>query len=163
MYLRIAGYMTVVAIIAKLLFFLLNLPQQTMAISAMFTNLLVVLVGSFFAVRHYKISNATSNIKSEIKAGMRSTTMFALFISLFVYIYYSYIDTHYFPNMIAERVALAAENPEVDLDQVRTTGEMLFSPKIHASITLFGLTIIGAIYSIVLALLMRKFYDPKRF
>ena len=161
MFFRISGYMVVVAIVAKLILFLLNVPQQTMAMSSMFVNLLVVLVGSFFAVRYYKIKNPNSDIKSEIKAGMRSTTVFALFVSLFVLVYYNYIDTHYFANMIDERVLLAAENPEADLDQVRKTGELLFSPKIHASITLFGLTIIGALYTIVLVLLMRRFYGSK--
>ena len=147
---------------AKLILFLFSLSQQTMAISTMFVNLLVILVGSYFAVRYFKISNPESNIKSEIKAGMRATTMFALMISLFVLVYYSYIDTHYFPNMIEERVKLASENPEIDLEQVRKTGEMLFSPKTHASITLFGLTVTGGIYTIILVILLRKVYGPKR-
>ena len=151
-----------VAIVAKLVLFLLDLSQQTMAITTMFVNLLVILVGSFFAVRYFKINNPASDMKSEIKAGMRATTMFALFLSIFVLIYYNYIDTQYFPNMIAERVKLASENPEIDLEQVRKTGEMLFSPRTHACITLLGLTITGAIYSIILVLLLRNVYNgPK--
>jgi len=152
--------MTVVAITAKLILFLLNISQQNMAMSTMFINLLVVLVGSFFAVRYHKLNNETSNIKSEFKAGMRATTLFALFMSIFVLIYFSYIDTHYFSNMIEERVTLAeAEKvnfPEIDIEQVKEFGEILFSPRTHATITLFGLTITGALYSIILAALMRK-------
>jgi len=160
MYFKIAWYMTIVAVAAKLILFLAEFSQQTMAISTMFINLLVVLVGSFFAIRFYKINNPESDIKSEFKAGMRATTLFALFMGIFVLVYYNYIDTHYFPNMIEQRVAMAeaekAKYPEINVDQAKQFGEILFSPRTHATITLFGLTIVGALYSIILAFLMRK-------
>ena len=152
--------MTVAAIVAKLSLFLLAVSQQQMAIITIFINLLIVLVGSFFTVRSFKMKNPGSTMQAEIKNGMKATTFFALLVSLFVLIYYSYIDTHYFADMIQQRVNLAvqekANHPEIDIDQVRTAGEMMFSPKTHASITLFGLTIVGAIYSFLISLLMRK-------
>ena len=125
-----------------------------------FVNLLIILVGSFFAVRMFKINNPASTLKLEVQAGMKTTTTFALMLSLFVLVYYSYIDTHYFPQMIDARVELARsampENPNIDLENVRKTGEMMFSPSTHATITLFGLTVTGAIYCFFIALLMRR-------
>lgn len=161
MYFRIAGYMTAVAITAKLILFLLDTSQQSMAMTTMFVNLLVVLVGSFFAVRYYKAKNPSSDIKSEVKAGMRATTLFALFLSIFVLVYYNYIDTHYFPNMIDARVALAetekANYPDIDVvGKAREFGEMFFSARTHATLTLFGVTIVGALYSIVLVIILKK-------
>ena len=152
--------MTVAAIVAKLVLFLMNLAQEQMAMLTIFVNLFVILIGSFFIVRDYKINHPGSNVKSEVKAGMKGTTIFALMLSLFVLIYYNYIDTHYFPNMIADRVELAraamAENPDISLENVRKTGEMMFSPRTHATLTLFGLTAVGSVYCFLIAILMRR-------
>ena len=152
--------MTVVAIAAKLTIYLANVAQEQMAMLTFFVNLTVVLVGSFFAVRYFKAHNPGSGLKDQVKAGMKTTTFFALMISLFVLVYYNYIDTHYFPDMISARVELAQSelenNPDIQVDKVRSTGEALFSPRTHATITLFGLTIIGAIYSFLISILMRR-------
>lgn len=131
-----------------------------MAMYTIFVNLFIILVGSFFAVRNYKISNPASTIQAEVKAAMKTTTLFALMMSLFVLVYYKFIDTHYFPQLIESRVELAKaamkDNPEIDLENVRKTGEMMFSPLTHATITLFGLTVSGALYCFFISLLMRK-------
>ena len=161
MYFKIAGIMTVCAVVIKLLFFLIGLPQQEMAMYTMFANLLVILVGSFFTVRGYKMNYPGADFISEFKAGMRSTAIFALLMSIFVLIYYNYIDTHYFENLIADRIQFAEQelvnNPDIDLEEVRKTGEILFTPRVHATITLFGLTATGAIYTLLLVALTRKF------
>ncbi|MEQ9064267.1 MAG: DUF4199 domain-containing protein [Vicingaceae bacterium] len=160
MYFKIAGYMTLAAVAAKLLLFLIGLPQQEMAIYTMFINLLVILVGSFFTVRGYRLATPGSTLKSEFKAGMRSVAIFSLLLSVFVLVYYNYIDTHYFEFMIDDRMALAEKelinNPDINLEQVRKTGEMLFTPRVHATITLFGLTAAGAVYTLLLVVLTRK-------
>lgn len=152
--------MTAFAVATKLILFLMDLSQEQMAMFTIFVNLLIILVGSFFTVRSFKISNKGSDLKSDVKAGMKSTTLFALFMSLFMLIYYNYIDRHYFPDMITERVELAKsamnENPDIDLENVKRTGEMLFSPQTHASITLFGLTATGAVYAFLISVLMRR-------
>ena len=152
--------MTVVAIGSKLSLFLLNLEQESMAMYTIFVNLMVILIGSFFTVRSFKQANRDSNLKDDVKHGMKTTTAFALMLSLFVLIYYNFIDTHYFPNMIESRVELArqalAENPDIDLENVRRTGETMFSPSTHATITLFGLTVVGGVYTFIIALVMRK-------
>ena len=154
--------MTVTAIAAKMLLYLLGLGQEEMAMYTMFVNLLVVLVGTFFTVRQHRIKSPQSNFTSEFKAGMRSAAIFALFMSLFVLVYYSYIDTHYFEQMIESRIELAKtsllDNPDIKIEEVRKTGELFFTPRVHATITLFGLTATGAIYSFLLVLLTRKIY-----
>ena len=154
--------MTVSAVAIKLLLFLIGLPQEQMAMFTMFTNLLVILVGSFFTVRGYRLAYPNANFASEFKAGMRSTALFALFMSIFVLIYYNYIDTHYFHEMIANRIELAEKelvhNPEIKIEEVRKTGEMFFTPRVHATITLLGLTLTGAIYTLLLVALTRRMY-----
>ena len=152
--------MTVAAVGAKLALYLVNLPQEKMAMYTIFMLLLVILVGSFFTVRKFKMISSDIDMKSLVKAGMKSTTLFAVFMGIFVFIYYSYIDTHYFPDLIADRIELAkaaaVENPDINLENVQKMGEMWFSPKTHATITLFGLTVAGAIYSFFISLFMRK-------
>lgn len=152
--------MTLVAIVAKLLLFLMHLEQEQMAMFTIFVNLFVILVGTFFSVRTHRASNPNSDMKADVKSGMKSATMFALCLSVFTWIYYTYIDTHYFPLLIEDRVEMAmeaaADNPEIDVENVRKTGEVWFSPRTHSTITLFGLTITGALYSFFIALLMRK-------
>ena len=150
------------AIAAKLFLYLIGPGQEEMAMYTMFVNLLVVLVGTFFTVRQYRIKNPQSGFNSEFKAGMRSAAIFAVLMSVFVLVYYSYIDTHYFEKMIDSRIELAKsslpDNPDIKIDEVRKTGELFFTPRVHATITLFGLTATGAIYSFLLVLLTRKIY-----
>ena len=152
--------MTVAAIVAKLGIFLMNVPQEKMAMYTIFVNLLIVLIGSFFIVRYYKMQHPEADVKSQVKAGMKGTTIFAVFMSLFVHVYYNYIDTHYFPDMIESRVELAEQervnNPDIDVQQVRQMGEQMFNPTTHATITLFGLTLVGGVYTFLVVLLMRK-------
>jgi len=152
--------MTAVAVAAKLFFFLADLAQEQMAMFTIFVNIFIVLIGSFFTVRKFKMTTSETNMILEVKAGMKTTTLFAVFMTVFVFIYYSYVDTHYFPELIADRVdmakAAAVDNPDINIENIRKIGEVWFSPKTHATITLLGLTISGAIYSFLIALLMRK-------
>ena len=62
--------------------------------------------------------------------------------------------------MINSRVEMATaameQNPDINIENVRRTGETMFSPTTHATITLFGLTAVGAVYTFIIVILMRK-------
>ncbi len=155
--------MTAIAVIYKLILYLAGLGSDQMAMFSIFGYLLIILVGSFFAVRNFKLRNQGSTFLDDVKAGMKATTLFALLFSAYIYVHYSYVDTHYFPQLRQERIELAekeaAKNPEYDpkgIEEMKKFGETWSRPQPHSTITLFALTITGAVYSLLIAVMMRR-------
>lgn len=158
----LAVWMTLASVVAKLILFKLDLDLQKNAMYSAFFNLLVISVGTFFAVRQFKIRAARpTKFQEDVKAGMRTAALYALLMTIFVFVYYSYIDAGFFTKMIESRLAAARiaveQGQEIDLEKTREFGEFIFSPKTHSTITLFGFLVAGAIYSLLITVFMRKF------
>lgn len=83
---------------------------------------------------------------------MKVTSVFALIIAAFTYVYYAFIHPSYFENMRATRIAAA---PEAQVEAITSNVEFIFSPFIHSTITLMGLMVIGFFYTIILVLILR--------
>ena len=150
--------MTLGAVTSRLLLFLSGLEADRVAMFTVFANLLIVLLGTFFAVRHFSALNRQAGLGEAVKYGMKATTMFALLMSLFVLLYYNYIDRTYFQTLAESRISMAEEAGAgvEEMKNVRRTARMIFSPKIHAAVTMLGLTFCGAVYSFLVAYLTRK-------
>src|SRR5690606_7317115 len=100
----LAVWMTLASVVAKLILFKLDLDLQKNAMYSAFFNLLVISVGTFFAVRQFKIRAARpTKFQEDVKAGMRTAALYALLMTIFVFVYYSYIDAGFFTKMIESR------------------------------------------------------------
>lgn len=163
---KIALVMSAIAIGLKLGLFAMGVEQRAASKIVMAMHLFLILGGTFFGVRGYVMDHPDAAVKDRVKAGMRVGGIYALIISVFVFCYYQYIDTTYFPEMIANRIELAksamVENPDINLENVKKTGEMFFNPKVHATITLFGLVVTGVIYSVLITFFMKQMIAARR-
>jgi cation transport ATPase len=157
----IAVWMTLASIVAKLTMFSFDVVAQRTVMVSAFINLLVILVGTFFGVRQFKINaGERTGFKEDVKAGMRVGAIYALLMSVFVYFYYSNIDTTFFAEMIQNRMEMAQRaadaGTEVDMENVRQLGTFIFSARTHATITLFAFLLSSALYALMVSFFMRR-------
>jgi hypothetical protein len=104
----------------------------------------------------------------DFKYGMRSVALFALVVTLFTYVFYEYLDPEYFPNRIAERMAVAeavdlktVDSPieltkEKLIENQKRISEAIYDSANHSFISLFAFLILGGIYSSIITWLTRK-------
>jgi hypothetical protein len=151
------------SIIAKMLYFLFFTGDEDMDMYVRFFYLFCFLAALFLGIRKWKTIHGTAPFTEDIKAGMKIASIYALVISGFTWLYYGKIDQAYFKSKIEERVTAAkdalvagdANTTNVDLEQIEQTASFIFNASTHASLTLFGLLVIGFFYTVVISLIFR--------
>ncbi|PCJ86992.1 MAG: hypothetical protein COA57_05290 [Flavobacteriales bacterium] len=163
------------SILLKLGLFTANiLPKSDGTFYLIAVNLMFILLAVFFSINkaRVKLNGMPRSVASYAKEGMKSAAVFALTMALFGYIYYQYIDADYLPNMIEQRIA-AAENADFEqlqkdnlqfskitkeefIHAQKEQAQTILSPFSQGTFTLFGYLLIGVVYSLLTAFLMRK-------
>ncbi|MFB6306540.1 MAG: DUF4199 domain-containing protein, partial [Flavobacteriales bacterium] len=163
---------TGVYIFLKILTFLFEVHSELFKY-LVFANLLLLLLSIFFTVqKKYKERGKQGGLFSDIKAGLRAVSVYALAVSVFVYIYYGFIDRDYMENKIKERVEwvknadiekLKKENDNLNyankkdlIREEKERAEFLFTAFTQSTFTLLALILTGLVYSGFIALLYRK-------
>lgn len=123
-----------------------------------FAHLFLIIVCIVFAIRKYIPGESfVDNLKKAVRAG----GVYALVTALLVFVYYQFIDVHYFPEMQEKllRDEILA-NPEVDTEKAREGINQFFSIFNYTTITLVGFLVAAIAYSLLAAglkrLMMRK-------
>lgn len=141
-------------ILTKLGYFFFAAPNQTLDMWVRFAYLLFFLGSLMAGIMVWKQRLPQSGFTQDVKTGMKITSVFALIISSFTWIYYKWIETNYFQKRIQESI----ENvPQEQVEQSREFAEFIFDPFTHSTITLFGSMIIGFFYTLVIVLMLRWF------
>ena len=137
--------------------------------------MLILCVSVFFGIRSNMIlEERITTFGEDFKSGARTAAFFAIFIAIITYVYYAKIDSNFFdiksePYIDAHKKEafrkLATEPKEdvqkwllMQLDNTR----LYLSPYFQAMWTMFGLVFLGAVYSGMLAYLMKKIPGFKR-
>ena len=89
------------------------------------------------------------------QAGLRSSAVFAALYALFLLLFFHVLNTAEFPMRVASRIHDAVANgvPEAE---ARRTIEAFFTVNSYAFLTFVGLLALGAVYSLLFALLQHK-------
>lgn len=155
----IVVWMMVVSVFMKMTVYLANWQFTNYEKVYFFGNLFVMMVGIFFGIRLFKtLVQGKTTFLADIKIGMKVAGMYAVFMSLFVYIYYSYIDPSYFDIKLADQLKLAeaAGITGKDLQLRRETGEFVLSPYFQSTVTLILYLLLGTFYSSIITFFVRK-------
>ncbi|MBL4624281.1 MAG: DUF4199 domain-containing protein [Flavobacteriales bacterium] len=131
--------------------------------------LFFLMFACFFSLYEERRSNAVpTKYIDDFKYGMKSVALFALIVTLFTYGFYEFIDPEYFPNRIAERMAVAeavdittVDSPikltkEKLMENQRRISEAIYNSTNHSMISLFIFLVLGAAYSAIITWLVRK-------
>ncbi|GAB5539454.1 MAG: hypothetical protein Salg2KO_15570 [Salibacteraceae bacterium] len=139
-------------VIAKMSYFLILAPDEAWDNYVRLYYLFAFLVALFFGLRSYKKSFLNSDFTHDVKTGMKITSIFALIVALFTWVYYRWINPSYFEQRIEEAIAQA---PAESVEAITSNVELIFNPFTHSTITLFGMMVIGFFYTLIVVLIMR--------
>lgn len=152
----IAVWTVLASIVVKMLVYLTNNQFTDIGRYAIFLNILFIMSAVFLSIREFKKSRgATSDYIEDFKIGMKAAAWYAILLSVFVYTYYSYIDSSYFPTLMESRMELAKE-AGVDVKQAKDTAVVVLNPFFQSTITLVGFLLMGAFYSALISYFVRK-------
>lgn len=149
----------VLVIILRLVIYYTNFEADWLTAANIFLHLLIVLICVIYAIWPRPGINA---FLSDVKNGVKLAGVYAVLIAAFVFIYYSYIDSDFFPNM-TEKIAQGtiAETPDKDPEEIETGVKSFFTPFNYTTITLIGYFCAGVFYSLLFAALKRVVLRPK--
>lgn len=152
----IAVWTVLASVIVKMLVFISNNQFTDIGRYAIFLNIFFIMTAVFWSIREFKkLQGSTSSFIDDFKIGMKAAAWYAILLSVFVYFYYSTIDSSYFPTLMQSRMELAKE-AGVDMNQAKATAEVVLSPFFQSTITLIGFLLMGAFYSALITYFMRK-------
>ncbi|MEX2595464.1 MAG: DUF4199 domain-containing protein [Salibacteraceae bacterium] len=149
-----------VSIIGKMVYHIFLAPDGIFDMYTRFFYLLCFLLAIFFGFRIWKIQNPHKPFTDDIKSGMQIVSIFALIIAAFTWIYYKWINPHYFEYKIQQTVNAASnstpiDGADVDIEQIQHTASLIFNAATHSSLTLFGIIVMGFFYTIIIVMLFR--------
>ena len=152
--------MLVVSIFMKMTIFAANLQFTGYERIYFFGNLFVIMIGVFLGIRLFKnISPDKTGFLADVKAGIKVAGMYAVLMSLFVYLYYSFIDSSYFPLKIEEQMRLLEESGRATGDELvksRETAQFILAPYFLSTVTLILYLLLGTFYSSLITFFVRK-------
>tara|TARA_B110000046_G_scaffold28052_1_gene28860 strand:+ start:178174 stop:178677 length:504 start_codon:yes stop_codon:yes gene_type:complete len=153
-------WMLVVSIFMKMAVFAGNWQFSGYERIYFFGNLFVIMIGVFLGIRLFKaLSHEKTGFMADVKAGIKVAGMYAVLMSLFVYLYYSVIDQSYFPLKIEEQMRLLEESGRAtgdDLVKSRETAEFILAPYFQSTFTLILYLLLGTFYSALITFFVRK-------
>ena len=136
-----------------------------------------LLLGIFLALNEYKTTDVGKDFIDDLKTSLQVVGYFSIFIGIFTFLYYKYIDWEFVYDQIASKID-AATNGEITpennpdgltreeiIEKERATAESFISPSSIAFATFILTVITGFTYSIILTFIIRmnpKYKNQKR-
>lgn len=134
------------------LFYSGHAPEGT---DFMIVHFLALVTVVFFGGHQLLSNDPRTRFPGLVRNGFRNAAVYALLMGLFVWMFYSVIDTEEFPSKINERVALVVAQGRSEAE-ARQGLEAMFSPFNYASITFFALLAVGAFNALMIAAIHHK-------
>lgn len=160
-------------IIIRLLFFYYGFGEDNYKYLVSINLLFIVLVIGLTLFNSY-LQGSKPFFPTEMKASMRSVSLYAIFLSLFIFIYYNSIDSGFF-NRKLDVFRYELENrdydalPDIDnplkvlelskvefVEREMEKAESFNTPFAWSTLTLIGIMVVGLAYSLALVLLRIK-------
>jgi hypothetical protein len=158
---KYALFITASAIIVKLGIYHAGMQHAEIGRFALLIPVFFLLIGLFFGIREMKKNideNNPGDLKSDAKNGIRISAFTAIFFSAFVYVYYTYIDAHFFNYRINEGIKSLFEqgSPKEELTRYYQNAHFFLNPSRQAYFTFFGYLFMGLLYSVALAFIFSR-------
>lgn len=163
--LKYALYITVASIIVKLSVYHAGIQHQEFGQISLLIPVLFLLIGLLIGIRgmskNAAQTNELSDFKNDTKNGFRIAAFNAIFYSVFIYIYYVYIDADFFNYRINEGLKNLFEQgaKKEELINYYQNAHFFLNPPRQAYFTFFGYLFMGLLYSVAIAF----FFNTKTF
>lgn len=143
----------IVVIAVRLAMFHFGRPAE--GTDFMFVHFMAIVTIVFFTGKKALTDDPRTGIGELLRDGFKNAAVYALIMGIFLWFYYTNIESTYFQMRIDSLVKLgvAEGNPE---EIIRPRLEKFFTPFNYASMTFFVLLIVGAVNAMLIGLLHHK-------
>ena len=160
-------------IILRLLFFYYGFGEDQYKYLVSINLLFIVLIVGFTLFNNY-LQGFKPFFPTEMKTSMRSVSLYAIFLSLFIFVYYNSIDSGFFDRKLdvfryelenRDYDALPdVDNPLIVLELSKTDfieremekAQSFNTPFAWSTLTLIGIMVVGLVYSLGMVLIRIK-------
>lgn len=118
-------------------------------------HLLAVVLVAFLSGHFLLRKDASRGMPDLIRNGMRDTALYAVLIAAFIYIFFTYINVTEFPQRNAMMIDGLVKDGHTR-EEAKKRVEQFYSPGGYASITFFGLLLLGVLNALLFAALHHK-------
>lgn len=150
---KIALGVSLILMIARLLAFALALDSQYLD-----TAFLFVFLAGLIPLSLYAIWPRSKDwvFYGDLMKSLRITILYGVLISVFLFVFYSFIDTSYFPKTRAEIIeAQLSQATDADPTEVKRNIENFFSVRNFSVLILVLFLVLAVFYSILFSALKR--------
>lgn len=162
---KYALIITVASIVVKLGVYYAGLQQDEFVRLSLLIPILFLLLGLFLGIIEMRKSTNVNDehigFKNDVKNGIRIAVLNAIFYSIFIYLYYSQIDTGFFHFRISEGLKTLFEQGSTkgELINYYKNAHFFLNPSKQSYFTLFGYIFLGLLYSVAIAFIINtKFF-----
>ncbi len=146
----------------RLFAFGLNMQHQLFAKAPFIPFLILMWAGMIFAILQYRKEFPTAHWMESFKEGGRVVLVSAVVTALFIFIYYSYIDTEFLNMLSVDTYNFAKEQISgEELEKYYEMTKFANSPKVRSMFFLSGTTIGGLISAVIVAYMAKLFLGNK--
>ncbi|MCB9193737.1 MAG: DUF4199 domain-containing protein [Flavobacteriales bacterium] len=121
----------------------------------MLVHLFALIVIVFFAGQRQMRSEPTSGYPALVREGFKAAAVYTILYAVFIWGYFHTIDPRAFPDRI-QRMVDMAEQEGRPVKEARERLTQFFTPFNYATMTFFGLLVIGAFNAFLLGALHHK-------
>lgn len=116
----------------------------------------LVLIGIFYTINRHIRTNTTYDWMVAFKKGVTVALIASVITGIFLFIYYSAIDTSFLENQaVKEYNELKSQIPKDKIEEYNKSLKARFKPNTYAIVTVSVVNILGLIGSLMVALLGR--------
>ncbi len=120
-----------------------------------YMHMLFILVSIFFGVKTTNKNNGPTTAGSDLKLAIKAGGTYALLTTIFVYVYFKFIDINYFALKQQDLIDAQVKNQGGDVAQLKEKVESFFSLMNYTTVTLLGLMLVTFAYAVVFVFLNR--------
>jgi Protein of unknown function (DUF4199) len=148
------------SIVTKLLLFYMQIPAENQRKTIVLFHIIFIVASVFFSIKNIEVKN---QFLESFKAGSRAAFIYAICISIFVFVYYSYIDVGYFISMQNEiiKTQIVGATPE-DIILIKKNIYSFFTIFNYTTITLTGFIVIGVLFSVIISLIKKYTFSANK-
>ncbi len=143
-------------IIFKMVLFIAGIQNTVMVNSQWSILLILVLIGIFYSINQYIRSSTGYDWMAAFKKGLTVALVAGVIAGIFLYIYYSAIDTYYLELRQVEWYnQFKGQIPKDQMEESQKSMKAAFRPTTYAVVTVSIVNILGLLGSLVVALIGR--------
>ena len=147
----------IVLIVIGVIFYMLGIRESKIAQFISFAGMIACL---YFGMKQYRdvIGNGFLSYSKAIGTGVKISFFSSIIMGFYMFIFFSYIDSHLIVEMLnqQEQAMIDKDMPTEQIEQAMNMTKKFMTPTAMAAISVFSFTLMGSIFSLIIALFVKR-------